>query len=100
MTEQVKKYGRSEVVFILLLLLTMLPLVSPAMALNTFFDLPGQLTGGIVFLAKRGLVTTLFLIGTGMSLSVLREVGVRPLILGVLLWLLIGIGSLRAILSL
>jgi uncharacterized membrane protein YadS len=48
-------------------------------------------------LARLGLTATLFLIGTGLSLATLREVGHRPLIQGVLLWLLISVVSLGLI---
>lgn len=47
--------------------------------------------------AKRALVLTLFFIGLGLSRETLKQVGVKPLILGVLLWILIGTGSLAAI---
>lgn len=45
-------------------------------------------------LAKIGLTVTLFLIGTGLSLATLKQVGHRPLIQGVLLWLVISLASL------
>ncbi len=41
---------------------------------------------------------TMFLIGAGLSMKALRAVGVRPLVLGVVLWGVIGVGSLGAIL--
>lgn len=44
-----------------------------------------------------GLTVTLFLIGTGLSKQTLREVGVRPLLQGVLLWIVVAIGSLALI---
>lgn len=46
-----------------------------------------------------GLTVTLYLIGTGLSMKTLREVGVRPLLQGVLLWLFVAVGSLSLILS-
>jgi len=49
-------------------------------------------------LAKKGLVVTLFLIGAGLTRSVLKRVGVRPMVLGILLWLFISGFSLIAIL--
>ncbi|MCD1118066.1 YeiH family protein [Chryseobacterium turcicum] len=52
----------------------------------------------IVFLAKKGLTLTLFLIGSNMSITALKAVGIKPLIQGVLLWILISVGSLLAIL--
>ena len=45
-------------------------------------------------LAKLGLTATLFLIGTGLSVGTLKQVGHRPLLQGVLLWLLISVVSL------
>jgi uncharacterized integral membrane protein (TIGR00698 family) len=41
-----------------------------------------------------GLTATLFLIGSGISRTTLREVGWRPLLQGVLLWLAVGLSSL------
>jgi uncharacterized integral membrane protein (TIGR00698 family) len=48
-------------------------------------------------LGKAGLTVTLFLIGTGLSKDLLRQVGIRPLAHGVLLWAIIAIGSLELI---
>src|SRR6266849_2776572 len=45
-------------------------------------------------IARIGLTATLYLIGTGISLATLKKVGPRPLLLGVILWLLISAGSL------
>ena len=46
---------------------------------------------------KKGLVVTLFLIGSGLSLKTIQVVGWRPIVQGVLLWLLIGVTSLAVI---
>jgi uncharacterized integral membrane protein (TIGR00698 family) len=46
-----------------------------------------------------GLTVTLYLIGTGLSTKTLREVGVRPLLQGVLLWIFIAVGSILLILG-
>jgi uncharacterized membrane protein YadS len=48
-------------------------------------------------LGKQGLTATLFLIGTGLSKKTLAQVGVRPLVQGTLLWVLVGSVSLAAI---
>jgi uncharacterized membrane protein YadS len=40
---------------------------------------------------------TLFLIGTGLSVKTLREVGARPLLQGVVLWAIVAVGSLELI---
>jgi uncharacterized integral membrane protein (TIGR00698 family) len=44
-----------------------------------------------------GLTVTLYLIGTGLSMKTLREVGVRPFLQGILLWLFVAVGSLTLI---
>ncbi len=46
-----------------------------------------------------GLTVTLYLIGTGLSVKTLREVGVRPFLQGILLWLFVAVGSLALIRS-
>lgn len=51
----------------------------------------------LVHLAKIGLTLTLFFIGAGLSASVVRVVGVRPYVLGVLLWLVVSTASLYVI---
>jgi uncharacterized membrane protein YadS len=49
-------------------------------------------------IAKVGLTLTLFLIGAGLSLEVVRKVGIRPFGLGMLLWVVISVTSLWVIL--
>ena len=44
----------------------------------------------LALIAKQLLVVTLFLIGAGLSRELLRKVGVRPLLQGVVLWLVVG----------
>lgn len=44
-----------------------------------------------------GLTATLYLIGTGLSVATLRRVGPRPLLQGVLLWIVVATGSLELI---
>lgn len=70
------------------------------MLVNTYFDLPAQLTHGISVAARSGLSATLFLIGGGLSIDVIRKVGFRPLLLGVVLWAIISVVSLGVILML
>jgi uncharacterized integral membrane protein (TIGR00698 family) len=61
---------------------------------NTY--LPAQHAASKTFfmLGRFGLTATLFLIGTGISGATLKEVGWRPLLQGVLLWLGVGLTSL------
>lgn len=51
----------------------------------------------LVVIAKHCLIAVLFAIGAGLSLKVIKQVGVKPLIQAVLLWVIIGVGSLAAI---
>lgn len=50
-------------------------------------------------LGRSGLTVTLFLIGSGISKATLRKVGVRPMLQGVLLWIIVATVSLWAIRS-
>jgi uncharacterized membrane protein YadS len=53
--------------------------------------------GHLVFLAaQRSLVTTLFLIGCGLSRTAIQMVGRRPLIQGFVLWIVMGSATLAA----
>lgn len=49
-------------------------------------------------LGKIGLTVTLFLIGTGLSKETLKKVGVRPLLQGLTLWIIVGTATLALIL--
>ncbi len=49
-------------------------------------------------LGKIGLTVTLFLIGTGLDKKTLQNVGVRPLLQGLTLWVAVGSGTLALIL--
>lgn len=69
-----------------------------AMLVNTFVlpHIPGGVTVGKVIntLARKALTVTLFFIGASLSLDVLKQVGVKPLLQGVLLWFIISISTL------
>ncbi len=69
-----------------------------AMIVNTVFNLPLGFTSFITMLSKRGMTVTLFLIGSGLSIKTIKTVGAKPLILGVTLWIVIGVASLVTIL--
>ncbi|MFJ1262692.1 YeiH family protein [Capnocytophaga canis] len=63
-----------------------------AILVNTYLPIPEVITNTITLTAKAGLHLTLFLIGSTLSYETLRNVGVKPLIFSVLLW--IGISLL------
>ena len=65
-----------------------------ASLVNTYVDIPEMLKTGILTLSKIGFSATLFLIGTGISLKNIKAVGPRPLLQGIILWVVILSGSL------
>jgi len=48
----------------------------------------------VEWIAKRALVATLFLIGSGLTLATLRKVGIKALVHGVALWIIVASASL------
>lgn len=70
-----------------------------AILLNTYvLDAVPEVGKAIAGLARKGLIITMFFIGASLSTDVLKSVGVKPLVQGVLLWLVISVGSLLYIL--
>jgi uncharacterized integral membrane protein (TIGR00698 family) len=65
-----------------------------AAVINTYVAALAHLSNWLFTLGRLGLTATLFLIGSGISRTTLREVGWRPLLLGVVLWLGVGLTSL------
>ncbi|MFZ5440236.1 MAG: YeiH family protein [Myxococcota bacterium] len=59
-----------------------------------FLQAPGKL---LAMVARQVLVLTLFLVGAGVSREAVRQVGLRPIVLGVVLWVLVGSATLGAI---
>ena len=68
-----------------------------AMLLNTFVPAAAPLGPILTHLAKTGLTVTLFLIGAGLSVAVVKSVGLRPFGLGALLWVVVSTVSLWTI---
>ena len=65
-----------------------------AAVINTYLPAGHDFYSLIYRLARIGLTVTLFLIGSSISVATLRKVGVRPLLLGVILWIVVGTISL------
>jgi len=61
---------------------------------NTYLPAMPSASKRFFALGRLGLTATLFLIGSGISRATLKEVGWRPLLLGVLLWIGVGLASL------
>jgi len=68
-----------------------------AATVSTFFPVAHPLWDICRKLGMTGLSVTLFFIGTGLTGKTLRTVGPRPLLQGVLLWIVVAGGSLAAI---
>lgn len=70
-----------------------------AMIINTYTPdsisfLKTGLYPALVAIAKQALIAVLFAIGASLSLKVIKEVGAKPLIQAILLWIIIGVSSL------
>lgn len=72
-----------------------------AMIFNTYVlaasEIGTQIGAGINDFARKTLTITLFFIGASLSRDVLKAVGIKPLIQGVLLWLVISLSTLAYI---
>lgn len=71
-----------------------------AMLANSYIPFIQPLGPYIVELSKAALTLTLFLIGTSLSFRTVKNVGAKPFIEGVLLWVFISVSSLAYILYL
>ena len=70
-----------------------------AIFFNTYvLDTVPEVGQAIAGIARKGLIITMFFIGASLSTDVLKAVGVKPLIQGVLLWVIISVSSLAYIL--
>lgn len=70
-----------------------------AILVNTYLlDSIPQVGHEIARFARKGLTITLFFIGASLSMDVVRQVGIRPMIQGVLLWIIISVSTLVYIL--
>lgn len=68
-----------------------------AMVLNSYSTRVAAISPYIVMGAKRALVLTLFLIGSGISVDSLKRIGYKPLIQGISIWIFISTLSLVAL---
>lgn len=70
-----------------------------AMIVNTYVALPEWFVSTMVWIARRGMVVTLFMIGASLSLQSIKQVGIKPLVQAVLLWVVISVSSLVVVLN-
>jgi len=71
-----------------------------AMIVNTYLPVTKIISPYIIAIAKAGLTLTLFLIGAGLSRKVILSVGFKPLLQGVVLWIIISATALYAVMHL
>lgn len=69
-----------------------------AIILNTFVPGLEHISPTIIKLSKIGLTLTLFLIGTSLSATLIKSVGIYPIVQGSILWITISLSALLAIL--
>jgi uncharacterized integral membrane protein (TIGR00698 family) len=69
-----------------------------AALLNTVLPQFHPVFGALNHMGKLGLTVTLFLIGASLNRETLQEVGIRPLLQGLTLWVIVGASTLALIL--
>jgi len=70
-----------------------------AILINSYDLIPNNWSTNIVFVSKRLLILTLFLVGTTLSIKQLKETGLKPFLFAVVLWVFISSLSLLYILK-
>lgn len=70
-----------------------------AVVFNTYFPIPKIVGDSIAQISKSGLTLALFLIGSGLSRKVLTSVGLKPILQGIILWIVISLIGLWSVLS-
>jgi uncharacterized integral membrane protein (TIGR00698 family) len=68
-----------------------------AAILNTYLTQFNPTWHVLAHASKQLLIMTLFLIGTGLTKKVLAEVGIKPMLQGVILWAIVGTSTIAAI---
>ncbi len=86
--------GKTKVSVPWFILLFVLAMVVFTYTPDSVMPVMGPVYEIIVRIAKKALVVVLFAIGASLSLKVIRQVGAKPLIQALALWMLIGAGSL------
>lgn len=86
--------GKVKVSIPWFILLFVLAMVIYSYTPESVMNVMGPVYNAIVFIAKKALVAVLFAIGASLSLKVIRQVGVKPLIQALTLWMAIGATSL------
>jgi uncharacterized membrane protein YadS len=64
---------------------------------NTYILAVPELWRGLAHAGRIGLTVTLFLIGASLSPAQMKRVGIRPLLQGIALWIIVAVVTLVAI---
>ena len=86
--------GKAKVSIPWFILLFVLAMIIYTYTPESAMTVMGPVYSAIVVIAKKALVAVLFAIGASLSLKVIKQVGVKPLIQALTLWMAIGATSL------
>ncbi len=70
-----------------------------AIIISTYIPFINNISHYIVDISKAGLTLTLFLIGSGLSQTLIKSVGIKPFLQGMILWIIISLSSLIVIIN-
>ncbi|MEM9075833.1 MAG: putative sulfate exporter family transporter [Bacteroidota bacterium] len=70
-----------------------------AMLINSYIPEAGQISESVVWVARKALIFTLFLIGMQINITQLKKLGFNILIVGVFTWIVLGAISLYYVLN-
>lgn len=70
-----------------------------AILINSYFTALNIDYSYFVLFAKKGLTATIFLIGAGLSINTIKEVGFKPFFYSFILWIIISVSSLLIIIK-
>lgn len=94
-----KEEGKAKVSIPWFILLFVLAMVINTYTPESLMPVMGPVYTTLVYIAKKALVAVLFAIGASLSIKVIRQVGVKPLIQAVTLWMAIGATSLFVVME-
>lgn len=91
--------GKAKVSIPWFILLFVLAMVIYTYTPESIMPTMGPIYSALVVIAKKALVAVLFAIGASLSLKVIKQVGVKPLMQAVTLWMAIGATSLFVVME-
>lgn len=68
-----------------------------AMVISTYIPIPETILKGISTASHKLLSITLFLIGSTLSIAAIKKIGFKPILLGVILWVVISVTTLMVV---